>query len=165
MKTSVTRLATFRCSLERAFKAPMLCDIRKVHTGFLLMPRVTHCEDEAGWGQPGSSKRVFMSKTLAFGGGEASIDRVIERVENVKWTIEVGEFRMWMLGFERFVGEWETTARGGEVDIVYRYTLHGTPWLAPFQWVFAQTFWRVYMGRVLENVRRMAEGDEPILFP
>ena len=36
MQFSVSLSTVFRCSLERAFKAPMLCDISKVHTGFLV---------------------------------------------------------------------------------------------------------------------------------
>ena len=48
MQFSVSLSTVFRCSLERAFKAPMLCDSSKGHTGFLVMPRVTHCtHDEA----------------------------------------------------------------------------------------------------------------------
>ena len=98
----VKTTAVYRCSLERAFKTPMLCDVSKVHTGFLLMPRVTHCTEDEDWG----------------------------RVDQVR--------------------------------IDYTYTLHaGAPWLLPAQWLFARLFWPVYMTRVLENVRKMAEGDEP----
>lgn len=163
MIVHVTRTATYRCSLERAFKAPMLGDIRRVHTGFGPMPRVTHTTDDADWGAVGSRKRVYMAPTLGFGGGFASLDAVLERVEGVRWTIQVSELQMWMLGFTRFVGTWETTERApGAVAITYTYALHaGAPWLAPAQWLFGKTFWWVYMGRVLENVRTIAEGDAP----
>jgi hypothetical protein len=51
METTVKITTTFNCSLERAFKSPILCDVRKVHTGYGMMPRVTHCaEDENGEG-------------------------------------------------------------------------------------------------------------------
>ena len=47
MITSITVKTIYHCSLERAFKTPMLCDVSKVHTGFGIMPKVTHCtEDE-----------------------------------------------------------------------------------------------------------------------
>jgi hypothetical protein len=163
MQTKVRVTTIFHCSLERAFKTPMLCDVSKVHTGFGLMPRVTHCTDDASWGEVGGSKRVFAARSPTFAGGEASIDRVLERVENERWRIEVSQFRTWMLGFSRFVGEWQTTERApDEIEIVYTYTLLAdAPWLYPLQWLFARTFWRIYMGRVLENVRAMAEGSEP----
>ena len=163
MQTRVSITTLFRCSLERAFKTPMLCDISKVNTGFGPMPRVTHCTDDAQWGQVGATKRVFSARSWSFAGGEASSDRVIERVENDHWVIEVSDFKTWMLGFTRFVGEWRTTELApNEIRVDYTYTLHAAaPWLVPFQWLFAKVFWRVYMGRVLENVRAMAYANEP----
>lgn len=163
MPPRVQRTTIFRCSLERAFQSPMLGDIRQVHTGFGPMPRVTHCTDDTGWARVGSTKHVHMAPTLGFAGGFASIDRVVERVENVRWTIEVSEFQQWMFGFNRFVGEWETRHRApNEIEVVYTYTLHGgAAWLAPVQWLFAHTFWWIYMGRVLENVRKIAYANEP----
>ena len=59
METSTKITAIFNCSIERAFKTPILCDITKVHTGYGLMPRVTHCTEDKGWGQIGSSKQVL----------------------------------------------------------------------------------------------------------
>lgn len=166
MQATVTVSTIFRCSLERAFKTPMLCDVSKVHTGFGPMPRVTHCTDDADWGRVGAKKRVFAARSWTFPGGEVSSDRVLERVENERWRIEVADFRTWMLGFTRFVGEWKTTALGpDEVRVDYTYTLHAdATWLAPLQWLFARVFWPVYMRRVLENVRKMAYAGEPYQF-
>lgn len=157
----------FRCSIERAFKAPMLCDISKVHTGFLVMPKVTHCTNDADWGKVGSTKRVIGARSIAFKGGEASTDRVLERIENEYWKIQVDDFQTWIMGFERFVGEWRVRALdANETHIRYTYTLHAAaPWLAPMQWLFARLFWPVYMRRVMNNVRVLAEGDAPFLYP
>lgn len=155
----------FHCSLERAFKTPMLCNVTKVHTGFGLMPKVTHCTDDEQWGKPGSSKKIFVAGSLTQKGGWASVDKVIERIENKYWRIEVSEFQAWMLGFSKFVGEWQTTEiELGKVLVKYTYALHAdTPWLYPFNWLFAKTFWKIYMKRVLENVRQMAYSSEPYL--
>lgn len=142
----------------------MLCDVTKVHTGFGLMPRVTHCTDDADWGRPGGSKKVFVAPSLTQKGGFASMDRVLEREENHYWKIEVSDFQAWMLGFERFVGEWRTTeTTPGEVLVEYTYTLHGSrnPLLMPFQWLFARVFWPAYMKQAMENVRSMAYSNEP----
>lgn len=159
-KARVTGL--FHCPLERAFKTPMLCDVTKIHTGYGLMPKITHCTDDAQWGQPGSSKKVFAASSPTFGGGEASTDRVLERVENAYWKIEVSDFKSWMLGFYKFVGEWRTTELAeGRIQIDYTYTLHGkSPLLYPLNWLFTELFWKAYMRRVMENVRRLAEGGE-----
>jgi len=163
-KTEVT--AIYRCSLERAFKTPMLCDITKVHTGFGVMPKVTHCTDDEHWGKPGHSKKVFVAKSLTQRGGLASTDRVIERIENTYWKIEVSDFQAGMLGFSRFVGEWRTTELEiNQIQVEYTYTLYANiPLLFPLNWLFARTFWKVYMKRVLENVRAMAYSDEPYLY-
>lgn len=163
--TKVTAL--YHCSLERAFKAPMLCDVSKVHTGYGIMPRVTHTTGDENWGKPGYSKKVFVAKSISQPGGWASVDKVIERIENQYWKIEVSDFQSWMLGFTKFVGEWRTTElESNKVLIEYTYTLHSdVSLLVPFNWLFARTFWRTYMKRVLENVRKLAEGNEAFLYP
>lgn len=166
MTSKVSVTTVYHCPLERAFKAPMLCDISKVHTGFWIMPKVTHCTDDAHWGQPGGTKKVFMSKTLAFKGGEASVDKILERRENDYWKIELSGFKFSMLGFSKFIGEWRTTKLApGKIQIDYTYTMYSDyALLYPVNWLFTQTFWRIYMKQVMENIRKMAEGNEPFLY-
>jgi hypothetical protein len=79
-KRKVTTI--YNCSLERAFKTPMLCDVSKIHTGYGLMPKVTHCTDDENWGKPGHNKKVFVARSMSQKGGWASSDKVIERIEN-----------------------------------------------------------------------------------
>jgi hypothetical protein len=159
--TKVT--TTYNCSLERAFKTPILCDVSKVHTGYGLMPMVTHCQEDENWGKPGFSKKVYVAPSLTHKGGEASTDKVIERIENKYWKIEVSDFKSWMLGFSKFVGEWRTTEfEPNKIQIEYTYSLHSDiALLYPLNWIFTKTFWRSYMKRVLENVRKMADAQEP----
>lgn len=163
MITKVKVSTIFECSIERAFKTPMLCDISKVHTGFGIMPKVTHTTDDENWGRPGSSKKVFTSKSISQKGGFASVDSIIERKENQYWKIQVDDFQSWMLGFYKFIGEWKTTElETNKIIIEYTYYLHSNiPLLYPLNWVFAKTFWAIYMTRVLENIRQMAYNHEP----
>lgn len=77
MKTTVSVKTIYDCRLERAFKTPMLSDVSKVHTGFGVMPKVTHCTEDQNWGQPGYSKKVFVAKSLTQKGGWASVDTVV----------------------------------------------------------------------------------------
>ena len=90
----VVKLSTvYRCSLERAFKTPMLCDVSKVHTGFLVMPRVMHCTEDGDWGRVGSRKRVFVAL------GPANRVAVIDgETDEVLDYLLVGQ-RVWQLGF------------------------------------------------------------------
>ena len=163
----ITKVTTiFNCSLERAFKTPMLCDVSKVHTGYGIMPKVTHCTDDDNWGQPGFTKKVFVAKSLTQKGGWASLDKIIERKENKYWKFEVSDFQSSLLGFSKFVGEWQTTEiDSNKILIEYSYTLHSDiALLYPLNWLFANTFWKKYMKRVLENVRQMAISNEPYLY-
>jgi hypothetical protein len=166
MVTTVSISSIFECSLERAFKTPMLCDITKVHTGFILMPKVTHTTNDENWGKPGSNKKVFVAPSFTQKGGFASVDKVIERRENQYWKIEVSEFQSWMLGFTAFEGEWKTTQLEPEKILVeYTYSLHADNlFFYPLNWLFTKTFWKIYMKRVLENVRKMAYNQEPYQF-
>ena len=94
------------------------------------------------------------------------MDKVIERIENEYWKIEVGEFQSWMFGFSKFVGEWRTTEiEPNKIQVEYTYSLHSElNFLHPLNWLFTKTFWRIYMKQVLENVREMAYNEEPFLF-
>lgn len=166
MEFKVNISTIYHCPLERAFKTPMLCDVSKVHTGFGLMPRVTHCTGDENWGKPGFTKKVFVAKSWTQKGGFASVDKVIERIENKYWKIEVSDFQSWMLGFYKFTGEWQTTELGpGKILVDYTYTLHAdNPFFYPLNWLFAKTFWNAYMKRVLENIRKMIDEQEPYLY-
>jgi hypothetical protein len=144
----------------------MLCDISKVHTGFGLMPKVTHCSEDENWGQVGSKKKIYAAKSLTQKGGFVSVDHILERIENDYWKIQVDDFQSWMLGFYKFVGEWKTTEIAMDnVLVEYTYALHSDNLMFyPFNWLFAKTFWKTYMKRVLENVRQIAYDNEPYIY-
>ena len=166
MEYKIKVSTTYKCSLERAFKTPMLCDISKVHTGFGLMPKVTHCSEDENWGQVGSKKKIYAAKSLTQKGGFLSVDHILERIENDYWKIQVDDFQSWMLGFYKFVGEWKTTEIAMDnVLVEYTYALHSDNLMFyPLNWLFANTFWKTYMKRVLENVRQIAYDNEPYIY-
>ena len=166
MEFKISVRTIYFCSLQRAFKTPMLCDVSKVHTGYGIMPKVSHCSDDENWGKPGATKKVFVAKSLTQKGGFASIDKVIERIENKYWKIEVTEFQSWMLGFYKFVGEWRTTElESNKIQVDYTYTLHSNFFiLYPLNWIFTHTFWKTYMKRVIENIRTLILNKEPYLY-
>lgn len=163
MEIKIEISTTYKCSLERAFKTPLLCDVSKVHTGFGMMPKITHSTEDENWGQIGSSKKVYAAKSLTQKGGFASVDRIFERIENDYWKFQVDNFQSWMLGFYKFVGEWKTTEiEPNNILVVYTYTLHSDNSLFyPLNWLFAKTIWKTYMKRVLEIVKQMAYDNEP----
>ncbi len=166
MKTSVHVQTIYQCSLEQAFKTPILSDVTKVHTGFLIMPKVTHTSDEPNWGEVGSCKKIFVARSLTHKGAWASNDHILERIENSYWKIEVNQFQAWMLSFTKFVGEWQCTElASNQIQIDYTYTMHSSNQLLyPLNWLFTKLFWRVYMKQVLENIRIMIQNNEPYLY-
>lgn len=166
MEVSVNVSSIFNCTLERAFKSAMLCDVTKLHTGYLFSPKVTHTTEDSNWGKIGSTKKIHVAKSMTQKGGFLFIDKILERVENDYWKIEISEFQTWTLGFYKFVGEWKTTQlEDQKILIDYSYTLHSNvPILYPLNWLLAKTFWKTYMKRVMENIRTLIDDKEPYLF-
>jgi len=167
MNTKVKITTIFNCSLERAFKTPMLCDVAKVHTGFIgMMPKVTHCTDAEQWGKPGFGKKIFVAQSLTQKGGWVFNDKVLERIENKYWKIEISDFQLPMYGLTSFVGEWQTTElEKNKIQVDYTYTLESNiTLLYPFHWLFTKTLWKLYMNQVTENIRQMAYNNEPYLY-
>jgi hypothetical protein len=163
MKTTTEITTIFETTLERAFKSPMLCDVTKVHTGYGVTPKVTHCTEDETWGRVGGNRKVFMVKTPAFKGGEASMDTVLERKENAYWKIEVSDFKTWSMGFERFQGEWFTKQLADDtVEVRYKYTMFSNSVVFyPFHWLFTKIVWRNYMHHVLANIRQLTIDKAP----
>ena len=70
-----------QCSQERAFKTPMLCDVLKVHSGYLFMPKALSVSNDGSWGQVGGSKLIFFDKTMAVPARLTLLDQVVDRIE------------------------------------------------------------------------------------
>lgn len=166
MITTIHISTIYECSLERAFKTPILCDLSKIHTGLGFIPKVTHTTEDEGWGKVGSNKKVFVAKSFSQKGGFAFVDHVVSRDENRCWQIRVDHFQSWMLGFYKFEGQWETIElEKNKIQINYAYQLHSKGILLyPFCWIFGKLVWKRYMRQILENVKRMAYKEEAYLF-
>lgn len=158
--------STFECSIERAFKTPMLCDITKVHTGFFLSPKVLYTTEDEKWGKIGSSKKVHVAKSITQKEGFLFMDNVIERKENEYWKIRIDNFQHWMFGFYKFIGEWQTKRISEKKTmVIYTYIMFSNkPFLFPLNWIFVKVYWRIYMKRVVENIKTMAYNNEPYEF-
>jgi hypothetical protein len=99
-------------------------------------------------------------------GGFVSVDTILDRVENSYWKFEVSDFQSWMLGFSKFTAEWRTIELDKDkVRVEYTYHLRADqPLFYPLNWLFAQTFWKIYMKRVLHNVQQMIAEQEPYIY-
>jgi len=166
MVSKTTVVTIYHCSLERAFKTAMLCDLSKIHTGFIFTPKVTHCTEDQNWGKVGFEKKVHTAPSLINKGGFSFSDRVVDRKENQQWKIEVFNFQTWNFGFSKFEGAWKTTElEPKKILIEYSYALHSNSvFFYPMHWLVTKTFFRIYMTRVLGNIRKMIKAQEPYLY-
>ena len=156
----------FACSLERAFKAPILGDATKFMKGYLFQPPVTGFEGDKTWGEINGIRYPINNGSFLVKKGRMFKDVILERIENKYWKIEVSNFNYLMLGFSKFVGEWKTTElERDKILIEYTYTLHSEiVLLYPLHWLFAKIFFKKYMKKVLENIREMIRNNEPYLY-
>lgn len=166
MKSSTTIKMIFNCSLESAFKTPMLSDVRKIHTGYSITPKVTHTTEDESWGKVGGSRKIFMEKNTFFPGGESGLDTVLERIENKYWKIEIGELKHVAFGIEKFQGEWMTREiEPNKIEVTYRYSVFSKNNLYyVFHWYLTNIIWRDYMKHAMKNIKVMAENNEPYLY-
>lgn len=155
------------CSQERAFKTPMLCDVLKVHSGYLFMPRALSVSNDSSWGQAGGSKLILFDKIMAAPVRLTLLDQVVDRIENRYWKIEVSNPKGRLLFFEKLIGEWKVHPLGIDRNlIIYRYFLvvkYAS--LKPLAWIFAHVFWKKYMQKVMKNIEFLAKTKEPYLYP
>ncbi len=166
MKTIVAVEATFHCSLERAFKTPILGDATQFLTGYGLAPAVVKFTDDSTWGQPGGRRIPHSAKNLISKGGEIGVDEVYARDENKYWKWGVAEFRQWSMGFTEFQGElFFEEISDNVVKVRWVYTLYSNSLLAyPFHWFFGKVFWKGQMKRAIRRMKGYAESGEVFLY-
>jgi len=166
MVTTAQVQSTFQCSVERAFKTPILGDATQFLVGYGPVPAVVKFTDDATWGKRGGTRIPHAAKTLLSPGGPIGIDEVYEREENVYWQWGVAKFLQASMGFTEFRGElFFTQNQDGTVHVRWVYTLFSKNTLAyPFHWLFGKVFWKGQMQRAIRNMKVYAESDAAFLY-
>jgi hypothetical protein len=166
MKSRTQVFSTFRCSLERAFKIPMLGDATKIHTGYGFIPAITHFTEDDTWGIPDGHRLAHINRSVLYSKGELAKDIILKRENNKYWKWEVNNFKQWRLGFKKFQGEWFVKdLKNGTIEIIYVYTLYtGNVLFYPFHWLFAKTIWNKYMNHLIHNIKFLAESNAPFIY-
>ena len=166
MKSNTTVISTFHCSLERAFKTPILGDATKIHTGYGIFPAVTHFTDDKTWGKPGGFRMVHVKKNIIYITGLWAKDITIERKENKYWKWELNNFRQWKMGFQKFVGEWLVeNQKDGTILITYTYSLYSNNiFIYPLHWLFTKFMWNKYMKHAMKNIKFLAETEASLIY-
>lgn len=166
MKTRIEVETTFNCTLERAFKTPILGDATKFLVGYGIVPAVEKFTDDATWGKPGGQRMAHSAKNVVSKGGEIGIDEVYARVENKYWKWGVAEFRQWSMGFTEFLGEmYFTEVSANTIKVHWVYTLYSNSTIAyPFHWFFGNVFWKGLMKQGIQKMKLYAESDAAFLY-
>lgn len=165
MQSKVKVSSIYNCSLERVFKIAILTDVAKVYAGFDITPRVNHTTEDEYWGKPGHSKKIFTATSLIHKAGWYSNNKILERIENQYWKLEVSNFQSMMFGFTKFIVQWKTTEfEPNKILIEYTYSLHSTIGiLYPLHWLIAKTNWKVHIKRIVANIENLIANKEPYL--
>lgn len=166
MKTIAQVEETFYCSLERAFKTPILGDATQFLTGYGPAPAVVKFTDDSTWGKPGGRRIPHSAPNWVSKGGEVGVDEVYVRDENKYWKWGVAEFRQWSMGFTEFQGElFFEEISDNAVQVRWVYTLFSKSFLAyPFHWFFGQVFWKGQMRGAIREMKRYAESGKVFLY-
>ena len=166
MKTTVTVTETFHCSLERAFKTPILGDATKFLVGYAVVPPVVKFTEDTTWGKPGGQRIPHSAKTLFSEGGPVGLDEVYVREENKYWEWGIAKFYQPSFGFYEFRGSFLVEEKEAQsIDVKWTYRLFSNSFIAyPFHWFFTKVLWKGQMQIAVKNMKTYAESDAPFLF-
>ena len=166
METIVNVKETFNCSLERAFKTPILGDATAFLVGYGVIPAVVKFTDDDTWGQVGGQRIPHSGKSLLSKGEAVGLDEIYVREENKYWQWGVAEFYQSSMGFTEFKGEmFFEEKQENSVDVRWTYTLYSNSLIAyPFHWFFGQVFWKGQMKIAIQKMKAYAESDAPFLY-
>lgn len=166
MKTVLKVEAIFLCSLNRAFRTPILGDATQFLVGYGPVPGVVKFTEDHTWGKPGGTRIPHSARNLLSKGGPIGKDEVILRKENEYWKWGVKEFYQPSLGYTAFIGEMNFSTLGNDkIAVEWTYTLHSNSKLAyPFHSFFGQLFWKGQMKIAIQKMKKYAESDAPFLY-
>ena len=166
MKVVISAKSTFNCSLERAFKTPILGDATKFLVGYGIIPAVVKFTKDNTWGKEGGERIPHSAKSLLSKGGEIGLDKIYTRDENKYWEWGVADFYQWSMGFTEFRGElFFDEIEKENVKVLWIYTLYSNNVFAyPFHWFFGNMFWKNQMKIGIQKMKEYAESDAIFLY-
>ncbi len=167
MKFSYKIKDVFNCSLERAFKAPILGDATKFMKGYLFQPPVTGFEDDKTWGQINGKRYPINNGNLLVKKGRMFKDVILERIENKywKWTIYDFEFKT-LFFISKAVGEWSIIKLNDDkIEVTYTYTYYSKSWIYnPLTWLLVKIQIKGIMKKAFLGIKEQAQSNEPFIY-
>jgi hypothetical protein len=158
--------SVFRCSLERAFKTPILGDATKMLTGYGVVPPCVGFSEDETWGVEGGHRIPQMAGNLFAQKGSYGFDQVLVRQENNYWKWQVDNFPPLLFFATKAQGEWFCKDNhDGSVSVKWTYSFFATNMLTyPITWLFIRIFWRGLQKKAISNMKVIAESDAPFIY-
>lgn len=152
---------TFNCSLERAFKTPILGDAKKILIGYCGFKLVKGFIKDKTWSNEGGSRVPILTIF-----GEMGIDEIFIRQENQYWKWGVSQFNMWIFFATKSIGEWWCKDnQNGKITVIWKYTWYSKNWFFhPINWLMVKVFWSKVMRNGMKTIKSMAESDVPYCY-
>jgi len=167
MKTRFEITDVFNCSIERAFKAPILGDARRFMKGYLFQPAVTAFEEDETWGQVNGVRYPVTSGNLMVKKGRLFKDEILERNENKFWKWTIYDFKIRSVFFtHKAIGEWHVEkSNQDQIKIIYTYTYYSKNiFLHPLTWLFVNIQIKGIMKRAIKGIKKQAESNETFIY-
>ena len=167
MKSSYVIQDVFHCSLERAFKAPMLGDATRFMKGYLFQPPVSGFDEDDTWGNEHDVRYPLSNGNLFVPKGRMFRDVILVKAEQKYWKWKLHAFKLKAMFFvDHAIGEWTVALRSENiVSVEYRYTYSAKHWLyAPVLWLFVQIQIRGIMLRAIKGIKEQAESANPFIY-
>lgn len=167
MQTKVELSDIFNCSVERAFKAPILGDATRFLNGHLFQPAVVDFERDETWGEVNGLRYPITNGNIFMASGPFMADKILQRIENKYWQWTIYDILPKALFFmNRAVGEWTVNPLSeSRMAVTYSYTFHSRNW---FEFLITRAFamiqWRGIMKKALAGIKKQAESDEPFIY-
>lgn len=167
MKSKAEVKDIFNCSVERAFKAPILGDATKFLDGYLFQPGVTGFEEDETWGTPNGIRYPVTEGNLFVKKGRLFTDKILERNENKYWKWTVYDFLTSALFFaNKGIGEWTVVEIDkGRIEVTYKYTYYSkNSLLQPVNWLFVHIQLKGMMKRAMAGIKKQAESEDEFIY-
>lgn len=165
--TKISIKAVFNCSLERAFKSPILGDATKYLDGHLLQPPVIGFEDDNTCGKVGGHRYPVTNVNLFLKKGRIFKDKILERNENESWKWTIYNFEVNSLLFaEKANAEWRVVeVSENKYQVEYSYDFYSKNiFLQPINWLFMQLQYRGVMKIAPKGIKAFAESEQVFVY-
>jgi hypothetical protein len=159
--------AVFKCTIDRAFKTPILGDATKILIGPGGFRLVVGFVNDETWGTTGGHRVPVANGFLFLKPREHGFDQIFARDENRYWKWGVSKFDsvFFFFSIENCGEWWVTDNNNGTISATWKYTWFSRNIIThPINWLFVKLVWSRIMKNGMANIKQMAEMETPYIY-